>query len=184
MEMFIFGIIIFLVIKLSFFTLFSNKKFLQYLKIFAIASLSALTASVFIWFLIFWLRLKFFSSWLIAPAILIIIESIFYCKFDKERKKYEVILIVILVNFFAVALSSPFLLSIVHRPDKQMLRISCTSNLKQIGLSLKQYAMDYDDWFPDKSGPVGFEKLRSKEYLTDCRVYSCPSCKGYKEESN
>ena len=37
-------------------------------------------------------------------------------------------------------------------------RISCVSNLKQIGLSLKQYAMDYKDCFPHQDGVDGLEQ--------------------------
>lgn len=54
-------------------------------------------------------------------------------------------------------------------------RISCTSNLKLIGLSLGQYALDNNDWLPDKSGAAGFEQLRSNDYLTDYQAYICPS---------
>ncbi len=54
-------------------------------------------------------------------------------------------------------------------------RISCVSNLKQIGLSLKQYAMDYNDCFPHQDGVGGLEQIRSNDYLTDYGVYTCPS---------
>jgi prepilin-type processing-associated H-X9-DG protein len=194
MKILIFAIIVFLLIKLFFFLLFTNNKKLLFLKNFAITNLSSLTALISIFFLIPWLRrmtgLRFSASrWSIyaAFAVLIIVESIFYCKFEKEIKKYRMVLIVIFINLIAliaVILNVHFLVIASHKPDKAMLRISCTSNLKQIGLAMKQYAMDYDGWFPDKSGPLGFEKLRSKEYLTDCKVYSCPSCKGYKEISS
>lgn len=63
------------------------------------------------------------------------------------------------------------------------LRISCTSNLKQIGLSLKQYAMDYEDCFPDKDGWDGLDKLRAMDYLTDYGVYRCLSTSARKDNS-
>jgi prepilin-type processing-associated H-X9-DG protein len=191
MKILIFAIIVFLLIKLFFFLLFTNNKKLLFLKNFAITNLSSLTALISISFLIPWLRrmtgLRFSASrWSIyaAFAVLIIVESIFYCKFEKEIKKYRMVLIVIFINLIAIGFSIPFTLHTGHRPSKRMLRTSCASNLKQIGLSLKQYAMDYDGWFPDKSGPLGFEKLRSKEYLTDYHVYHCPSCKGFIGKGN
>jgi prepilin-type processing-associated H-X9-DG protein len=58
-----------------------------------------------------------------------------------------------------------------HRPNR---RIHCASNLKQIGLSLKQYSMDYADFFPPNNNAQGLEKLRSLDYLTDYGVYVCP----------
>ena len=58
---------------------------------------------------------------------------------------------------------------------KRARRISCTSNLKQIGLSLKQYAMDYSDFFPPGNNAKGLDILRETDYLTDYGVYSCPN---------
>jgi hypothetical protein len=54
-------------------------------------------------------------------------------------------------------------------------RISCASNLKQIGLALEQYSMDYDDNFPPYSGAAGLEILRRENYLTDYKIYTCPN---------
>jgi prepilin-type processing-associated H-X9-DG protein len=58
---------------------------------------------------------------------------------------------------------------------KKTRRISCVSNLKSMGLSLMQYAMDYDNQLPGKDGFAGWEMLRSQNYLTDYRIYHCPS---------
>ena len=54
-------------------------------------------------------------------------------------------------------------------------RISCSSNLKQIYLSLKQYAEDYAGYYPPENGAAGLEVLRKNDYLTDYSVYICPS---------
>lgn len=53
-------------------------------------------------------------------------------------------------------------------------KISCASNLKQMGLALKQYAMDYSEWFPEVPSPEAFQRLVDLNYLSDASVYSCP----------
>lgn len=50
-------------------------------------------------------------------------------------------------------------------------------DLKQIGLSLKQYAMDNEDFFPPDNNSRGLEKLRSMNYLSDYDCYICPGTK-------
>jgi Protein of unknown function (DUF1559) len=54
-------------------------------------------------------------------------------------------------------------------------RISCASNLKQIGTCLAMYAEDNNGHFPDKDGDAGFEMLIEQNYLSDYAVYLCPT---------
>tara|TARA_B100000609_G_C17179739_1_gene416412 strand:+ start:552 stop:1370 length:819 start_codon:yes stop_codon:yes gene_type:complete len=53
--------------------------------------------------------------------------------------------------------------------------IACSSNLKQIALATKQYAMDNRDWFPEKYGYAGFKELIDGDYI-DSKLIKCPSC--------
>ena len=123
-----------------------------------------------------------------AALLTIIIEYPVYRLWWKDIPKRKLLKTVITVNLITyivlivTAMVMPYFTE--DRTREKARRISCQSNLKQIGLSLKQYAMDYNDWLPDESGGAGLEQLRSNDYLTDYEVYHCPSSKSPKGESN
>ena len=52
-------------------------------------------------------------------------------------------------------------------------KASCMSNLKQIGLGIKQYAnmMAWEGWYPN----TGLQQLVDTKKLTDTKMFQCPS---------
>ena len=54
-------------------------------------------------------------------------------------------------------------------------RISCISNLKQIGLAIRMYSQENKGEFPPYDGARGLEMLRSGGYLENVKMFTCPS---------
>jgi len=78
------------------------------------------------------------------------------------------------ITFVFAILALMFLAWRVNRIHRRNPCFECASWFKQIGLSLKQYAMDYEDFFPPENNAKGLDKLRELDYLTEYRVYACP----------
>jgi hypothetical protein len=98
------------------------------------------------------------------------------------KKKYNCVCFAsvgIILSLITIALTGLFFISNLNRHGKDYMpfakRIACTSKLKQIGMALKQYAMDNNNNFPVRDGAKGLDLLRKNGYLTAPEVYICPA---------
>ena len=72
-----------------------------------------------------------------------------------------------------IAILAGMLLPALNAARESARKASCMSNLKQIGLGIKQYAnmMAWEGWYPNTK----LAQLVSTKKLTDTKMYKCPS---------
>ena len=90
-------------------------------------------------------------------------------------------LIELLVVIAIIAILAAILFPVFARARENARRISCLSNLKQIGLGFLQYTQDYDESYPltTMSGmamtPQASWTTSTQPYLKSVQIFRCPS---------
>ncbi|MCK5857697.1 MAG: DUF1559 domain-containing protein, partial [Bacteroidales bacterium] len=95
---------------------------------------------------------------------------------QRKLKIYRLTLIeVVVMVSITIILALLFSVFVLGKARESRRRISCTSNLKNIGLSLRMYSNVYSEVFPDKKGRAGLQMLAENGFLENTQVYICPS---------
>lgn len=100
----------------------------------------------------------------------------------RKGRRYGFTLIELLVVIAIIIILASILFPVFARARENARRTHCQSNLKQLGLSMLQYAQDYDEHFPiynpgvttTSARPYGWADVLNP-YLKSRQVIQCPS---------
>ena len=97
----------------------------------------------------------------------------------KFRPRKGFTLIELLVVIAIIAILAAILFPVFARARENARRASCSSNLKQIGLGLMQYAQDYDEALPiiwyNIPGGTTYWMDQVQPYVKSYQLFKCPS---------
>ncbi len=90
-------------------------------------------------------------------------------------RRHAFTLIELLVVIAIIAILAAILFPVFAKAREKARQSSCSSNVKQIGLSLLQYLQDYDELFPVYNVSNLGVLVVAQPYVKNNQVYTCPS---------
>jgi prepilin-type N-terminal cleavage/methylation domain-containing protein/prepilin-type processing-associated H-X9-DG protein len=106
-----------------------------------------------------------------------VLMSLIHAQRGSSGRKAGFTLIELLVVIAIIAILASILFPVFARARENARRSSCSSNLKQIGLGVMQYAQDYDEGYPlvyNYDTAVGWMDA-IQPYIKSTQVFRCPS---------
>ncbi len=90
-----------------------------------------------------------------------------------RRKNFSLAELLIVIGIIAILVS--ILMPALSRARERARRVSCTSNVNQIGLALAQYELERHAMPISFHSGESFETLHETDYLVNLQILSCPS---------